>query len=695
MKIVKFIAILATSMLVVLGSVTTATAVGKFTASPVPTISGRAIEGGTLSVNSGTWAPEPTTLTYQWKIGTSLAGSDSTLLVPDDAYGKYVTVSVTGRLEGYKDTVKVSTALRILNPFETYVPPVIASEIWVGDLVTAACGLDDCSAPCIRWDEDGYYDDDGEWIDESVCTKYGKELTLKDSWNPIATTMKYQWLRNGLPIKGATGNYYKAVPADVGASLTLQVIGTAKNYETLKLVSNESTPVQVHQFDSFPAPSLDESMLDPSFGDTLTATYPAEDWAPEPDAYVAQWLRDGAPIKGANKDTYTIGLLDLDHRISFQITGKLEFYQDKSVASNETNPVEKAQMAFPAEAQIAGILSVGQTISLPTAGWSPAKPKFTFQWLRDGDLIQGATKATFKLGNADLGSSISAEIRAVLPGFEDAVQIITAPDPVLASTFSKIPKPSISGSLRIGSILTANAGTYKPAAQEFDYQWYRDGVAILEETASTYELTEEDAGHKISVGVTARYEGLASVTQVSAALSKWTIKTGTLIVTGEELVAMCAADSDGECETEVEEVCEDGYYDDYGDWVDGECTDEETGWYGFRTSEDDSGDFYFDQTFAIELNQKPITWKTSFLGFTKGAYVFSGPFNYSACRAIDEGDSVCDASTTLKPSSKGAVRVSALSKQSSGNEVSFSLYSEVEEAVLWVTKIVITYTYYW
>lgn len=77
--------------------------------------------------------------------------------------------------------------------------------------------------------------------------------------------------------------------------------------------------------------------------------------------------------------------------------------------------------------------------------------------------------------------------------------------------------PSISGTTRVGSILTANPGTWDPAPDTTSYQWFRSGAIVLGATAKTYSLTTLDAGKPISVRVTATKAGLPIGARTSAA----------------------------------------------------------------------------------------------------------------------------------------------------------------------------------
>lgn len=74
--------------------------------------------------------------------------------------------------------------------------------------------------------------------------------------------------------------------------------------------------------------------------------------------------------------------------------------------------------------------------------------------------------------------------------------------------------PTISGSLRIGSALTANAGTWTPGTA-LSYQWFASGAAVG--TGTSLTLTSAHQGKTIMVQVTGSLTGYATVTRASSA----------------------------------------------------------------------------------------------------------------------------------------------------------------------------------
>ncbi|MFC7765695.1 CAP domain-containing protein [Leucobacter soli] len=67
--------------------------------------------------------------------------------------------------------------------------------------------------------------------------------------------------------------------------------------------------------------------------------------------------------------------------------------------------------------------------------------------------------------------------------------------------------PTLSGSARAGKTLTAKPGKWKPGTVTYRYQWMRNfKTKISGATKATYKPTAKDAGKRISVRVTGRFE---------------------------------------------------------------------------------------------------------------------------------------------------------------------------------------------
>lgn len=91
--------------------------------------------------------------------------------------------------------------------------------------------------------------------------------------------------------------------------------------------------------------------------------------------------------------------------------------------------------------------------------------------------------------------------------------------------FTKAGKPTISGTKKVGSTLTAKIPAWAPkvtTSATVTYQWLRGGKAIAGATSATYALTAADKGKRIQVRVKVAEIGLVGVTKASAQTKKIT-----------------------------------------------------------------------------------------------------------------------------------------------------------------------------
>ncbi|WP_144756310.1 S8 family peptidase [Curtobacterium pusillum] len=77
----------------------------------------------------------------------------------------------------------------------------------------------------------------------------------------------------------------------------------------------------------------------PTVGKKLTAHHGS--WDAKGVRYSYQWLRDGAAVQGATKQTYSLGSSDAGHRLQVQVTATAKGYQDGSATSKPTAKVTR------------------------------------------------------------------------------------------------------------------------------------------------------------------------------------------------------------------------------------------------------------------------------------------------------------------------------------------------------------------
>ena len=464
---------------------------------PVPVVSGTAAVGSELTVTAGQWAPSAN-LSYQWKRnGTDIAGATArTYTVTQADAGTTITAAVTGSSSGYTSVTMVSAGTAVpTTPFTTAPTPTISGNVAVTSTVTAVPG----------------------------------------TWSPAAT-FTYQWKRNGVNIAGATAATYSLQPADGGATLTVAVTGSAAGYTPTTKTSAGST-VALAPFASAPPVAITGSAI---VGEMLTAV--PGTWIPTP-TFTYEWLRNGAAIAGATAPTYMLAAEDGGQYITVRLTATATGFQTTTRLSNAVTPAGRPFDAAPAPL-ISGTFTVGSTLTADISPWTPAA-EFGFEWLRDGEPIDGANQGTYTVAAADYQHEIALRITAHRDGYERTVKT-SAPGLVGAGAFSA-PVPTITGTASVGSTLTAHHGTWSPAAS-LTYQWKRNGAAISGATAATYKLQTADAGKTITVAVTGSAAGYTTTTKTSAgkavALTAFT-KTPTPTISGSAYVGKTLTASPG------------------------------------------------------------------------------------------------------------------------------------------------------
>lgn len=76
--------------------------------------------------------------------------------------------------------------------------------------------------------------------------------------------------------------------------------------------------------------------------------------------------------------------------------------------------------------------------------------------------------------------------------------------------------PTVTGSARVGSVLTAQPGTWSVSGASYAYQWLRNGQAVDGATSANYAVIVADVGAELSVTVTASKDGFADGVATSA-----------------------------------------------------------------------------------------------------------------------------------------------------------------------------------
>lgn len=284
----------------------------------VPTISGTAQVGNTLTAQPGAWGPTGVTLTYQWLADGSPIdrATDPTLeLTPATApAGARVSVRVTGSLPGRTPVSRTSAAVAVQAPEEpTPEEPGPVDPEPVDPAPAVIPG-----APAI-----------------SGAARVGTTMTAQPgAWGPAGVQLSYQWFAADAPIAGATGPAYSPTNAVAGRALSVRVTGTLSGAPAVTRQSAPTAPVVGKLSTTRPKVTGKTRQ-----GRKLVARAGA--WRPAPVQLRYQWLRDGKPIKGSTARTYRLGKADVGHRVSVRVTGRRASYAKVALTSPATKKVRR------------------------------------------------------------------------------------------------------------------------------------------------------------------------------------------------------------------------------------------------------------------------------------------------------------------------------------------------------------------
>lgn len=151
---------------------------------------------------------------------------------------------------------------------------------------------------------------------------------------------------------------------------------------------------------------------------------------------------------------------------------------------------------------------VGTTLTVDPGLWTLDNPDLSYEWLRDGSEIPGATAASYSLTLADAGHEIRALVTASARSFS-TYQASTAPITVQRATAYAVTQPTVSGTPRVGRTLKATTGTWSADGLTLGYQWTANGRAVAGATGPTLVLAPTLAGKAVGVRITNLTEGYA------------------------------------------------------------------------------------------------------------------------------------------------------------------------------------------
>lgn len=574
------------------GTLTVESAYHTFTA-PAPTISGTATVDATLTAQVGTWDPEPESLAYTWKSnGVDIPGADqSTYVVKLGDLGSQITVAVTGTSAGFADKTVTSAPTSAVGS-STFTSPgevSVAGTFAVGNTVSVDPGTwtPTPGGFSYQWLRDGVAiqnattnsyvltaDDQGKVVSvEVTATRDGyAEASVRSAgttvalgtmtgdkpiivgtpalgqtlqvgtgfWSP-SPSFSLQWYRAGYPIAGATDYTYVVTTDDVGKAITVSQTSTVTGYQTLTRLSDPTLTIPEG---TFTKPSIVAVTGTLAVGNTVTAE-PGLAWSPSPDSFSYQWFRDGSPVVGSTASSYALSADDQGHLIKVTVTAHKTGYTDASVDSG-ADTVAKG-LLNGTKPTISGSGVFGETLQASSPAWSPVA-NLSWQWLRNGEAITGATGTNYRLGVDDIGATIRVAVTATLDGYNSQTLNSDPVATIAAANFTGSDAITVSGDHAVGSTLSADPVAWTPTPDQVSYTWLRDGTPIPGATSTSYALTADDLGKHVTVKVVASRAGYTEVSLTSVegdAVAASAFSTEAPVISGNAVVGQTLTATSG------------------------------------------------------------------------------------------------------------------------------------------------------
>jgi hypothetical protein len=227
------------------------------------------------------------------------------------------------------------------------------------------------------------------------------------SGNCVYQSFTVEWFRGG-KLVSQPGKSYTLTSADLGEQISARVTPIGNRFTTVK---KELGPVVVRGrlFTLAPVPLISGGN---QAGNVLTVDAGAWDSG---TSLQYQWLRNGSLISGAVGPTYTIQALDADQSITCRVAASKDAYESTERESLAVRVLAQTftQTGAP---RISGDNVVGGGVMVFRGTWDDGV-SFTYQWMRNGQAISGATSLNYVFKPEDAGQSITVQVTGSKVGF--------------------------------------------------------------------------------------------------------------------------------------------------------------------------------------------------------------------------------------------------------------------------------------
>ena len=452
--------------------------------------------GSPLTVTSSASSPEATSTTYEWfRNGEAIAGATNDTYTPDAAdLDRDIHAVVTVHRDGYADSSDATEDVTIGKGFMEWTQyPHVQGDPGGDDRVDSTVTVDhgtldpEADSYSYQWFrnsnnsneaidgatdadytltpadadagfltvvvtayKDGYFDAssqgmvsvrDADFASQPTLTidgepEVGNTVTVETTdADPAPDSTELKWFRDGEEFANE-GNTYTVVPSDVGTVIKVEYSNLKDGYVPAA-VSQEFGP----QLGHFAADPVATVTGDPIVGSELSVD--VDPLTPDADTLTYEWNRDGETIDDATGSTYTLTEADAGKYVAVVVTAAKEGYWNAETwAFASEDVISGGTFTVAPVAHVSGVPQVGNELLAMVEATTPETEDVSYQWLRDGEVIPGATDESYLVTADDAGMVISVRVTTSASGFDDATTTSDATVPVTGSEVPENPAPT-------------------------------------------------------------------------------------------------------------------------------------------------------------------------------------------------------------------------------------------------------------
>lgn len=332
-------------------------------------------------------------------------------------------------------------------------------------------------------------------------------------------TFNYQWLADNVAISGANSSTLQLTQAQVGKAISLRLTYTDAFGSSERVISDTTGLITNINDDPTGAPTISGTATQ---GQVLRVTKGTLDDADGVGAISYQWLADGFEIDGATGSSLVLTQALVGSKISVRAGYTDLFGNTENATSAATQSVLNINDVPIGTVTIEGQASEGELLVASADAISDADGlgDFSYQWLANGQAIQGATKETLLLTQEVVDKRIS--IKVSYTDGQGKKETVSSLQTTAVTNVNDAPTGSVTvnGTPLQGQTLSFSHTLVDPdGMRPFNYQWRADAVNINGATNSTLVLGQAQAGKSIDLVVSYQdyqgtYEEVSSINSV-------------------------------------------------------------------------------------------------------------------------------------------------------------------------------------